>query len=97
MQKIDPNLPIWQLTVAELKEILSSSNQNQNKPKEKTSPSVKIEYVYGINGLAKLLGCSKSHASKLKSEGIFDEAIIQNGRKIIVNKDKALELFNNKD
>jgi hypothetical protein len=39
------------------------------------------------------LGCSKNHAGKLKSKGIFDEAIIQNGRKIIIDSEKALELF----
>ena len=56
----------------------------------------KKEYVYGINGLADLIGCSKTHASRLKSQGIFDEAIIQRGRKIIIDREKALELFNNK-
>ena len=69
-----------------------------------TEPSNKIEietvekkeYVYGINGLADLIGCSKTHASRLKSQGIFDEAIIQRGRTIIIDKEKALELFNNK-
>lgn len=57
----------------------------------------KNEHVYGIDGLARILGCSKSHASKLKGKGIFDKAIVQNGRKIIIDKEKALELFNKKD
>ena len=54
------------------------------------------KYVYGLSGLAKLLNCSKNHAGKLKSSGIFDEAIIQNGRKIIIDSEKALELFKNR-
>ena len=50
-------------------------------------------YEYGLKGLAKILGCSVSKASKIKSSGILDEAIIQNGRKIIIDSEKALELF----
>lgn len=57
----------------------------------------KNKHVYGIDGLARILGCSKSHASKLKGKGLFDKAIVQNGRKIIIDKEMALELFNKKD
>lgn len=68
----------------------------RNIPKYLIEVIEKKEYVYGINGLADLIGCSKTHASRLKSQGIFDEAIIQRGRKIIIDREKALELFNNK-
>ncbi len=83
--------PIWQLSVRELLEIIDNSTllKMPNEEIKKDAPN----YVYGISGLAKLLGCSKGHASKLKAEGLFDEAIIQNGRKIIIDSDKALELF----
>ncbi|WP_312356625.1 DUF3853 family protein [Empedobacter sp.] len=93
MDWMNPNTPIWQLTVGELKELLSSIS----KPiiTEENISDETIEYVYGLNGLAKILGCSKTHASRLKSTGLFDSAIIQNGRKIIIDKKKALELFNN--
>ena len=91
MNWIDPNTPIWQLTVGELKELLNSTTK-QPVPEKIIDTK---EYVYGLNGLAKILGCSKTHASRLKSTGLFDSAIIQNGRKIIIDKKKALELFNN--
>ncbi|MCC2590035.1 DUF3853 family protein [Chryseobacterium sp. MFBS3-17] len=88
----DYNKPIWQLTIGEFVEILDS-----RKPNIEEKPIIQNligdKYVYGLLGLAKLLGCSKNHAGKLKSKGIFDEAIIQNGRKIIVDAEKALELF----
>ncbi|WP_068597024.1 DUF3853 family protein [Vaginella massiliensis] len=85
------NKPIWQLTVGEFLELLNKNNSNNVEP-----PKTEKEYAYGINGLAMLLGCSKNYAWKLKSSGLFDEAIIQNGRKIIIDKEKALELFNKK-
>lgn len=85
------NKPIWQLTVGEFIELLNKNTHNDVQPAK-----IEKEYAYGINGLAMLLGCSKNYAWKLKSTGLFDEAIIQNGRKIIIDKEKALELFNNK-
>ena len=49
--------------------------------------------VYGIRGIADPLGCSRTYAQRLKSSGILDPAINQYGRKIICNKEKALEIF----
>ena len=91
----DFNKPIWQLTIRELVDILDSrSTKVEHAASELTDNRTK--YVYGLSGLADLLGCSKNHAGKLKGTGIFDEAIIQNGRKIIIDSEKALELFKNR-
>lgn len=83
MRKIDPATPIWQLTVEEFLEV---------------SKNVKYEkkYEYGLKGLAKILGCSVSKASEVKSSGILDDAIIQNGNIIIIDKEMALQLFGKK-
>lgn len=83
MKNINPKTPIWQLTVEEFLEV--SKNLNSEK-----------KYEYGLKGLAKILGCSVSKASEVKSSGILDKAIIQNGNIIIIDKDRALELFGNK-
>lgn len=83
MKNIDPQTPIWRLTVEEFLEV----------SKELASES---KYVYGLKGLAKMLGCSVSKASDIKSSGILNEAIIQNGNIIIIDKQKALELFGSK-
>ena len=80
MKEINPKTPLWQLTVEEFLEI--SKNLNSEK-----------KYVYGLKGLAKILGISISKASKIKSSGILDDAIIQNGNIIIIDIEKALELF----
>lgn len=80
MKEINPKTPLWQLTVEEFLEI--SKNLNSEK-----------KYEYGLKGLAKMLGISISKASKIKSSGILDDAIIQNGNIIIIDIEKALELF----
>lgn len=83
MKEIDPKTPIWQLTVGEFLEISSGVNSEK-------------KYEYGLKGLAKILGCSVSKASEVKSSGLLDEAIIQNGNIIIIDKEKALLLFGKK-
>lgn len=88
--------PIWQLTIGEFVELIDS--RISKKEEEVSVSDVSNEkYVHGLAGLAKILGCSKNHAGKLKSSGIFDDAIIQNGRKIIIDSEKALELFKDKN
>ena len=80
IMNIDPQTPLWKLTVEEFLEISKNLN-SENK------------YEYGLKGLAKILGCSVSKASEIKSSGILNEAIIQKGNIIIIDKKRALELF----
>ncbi|VFA44128.1 MULTISPECIES: DUF3853 family protein [Chryseobacterium group] len=80
MKNIDPKTPIWRLTVEEFLEVSKKINSEK-------------KYEYGLKGLAKMLGCSISKASEIKSSGLLDDAIIQNGNIIIIDKEKALALF----
>jgi hypothetical protein len=80
MKKIDPQTPLWKLTVEEFLEIIQTLNSENR-------------HEYGLKGLAKILGCSVSKASEIKSSGMLDEAIIQKGKIIIIDKQKVLELF----
>ena len=50
------------------------------------------KYEYGLKGLAKLLGCSVSKASEIKSSGILNNAIIQRGN--IIKKATHFSLYN---
>jgi 2,4-dienoyl-CoA reductase-like NADH-dependent reductase (Old Yellow Enzyme family) len=70
-------------TIAEMtaEEFLTLSSQTQEK-----------KYVYGIPGIAELFHCSKATANRIKASGKIDKAIVQIGRKIIVDVDLALEL-----
>ena len=80
MENITPQTPLCNLTVKEFLEISKNLNSENM-------------YEYGLKGLAKILGCSISKASKIKSSGILDDAIIQKRNIIIIDQKKALELF----
>lgn len=87
---INPHTPLWQLTVGEYKEL--------NKEIFATLLGRRAEkkYEYGLTGLAKVLGCSRSKASKIKSTGILDDAIWQDKRTIVVDREKVLEILREK-
>ena len=54
---------------------------------------IKKHYVYGLQGLCDLLGCSKATASRIKRSGVIDAAISQVGKIIVVDADLALDLI----
>jgi len=54
---------------------------------------VKKHYVYGLQGLCNLLGCSTATASRIKRSGVIDAAISQVGKIIVVDADLALDLI----
>lgn len=90
--------PLFQMTGEQLfnllKEVLdgeyTQSNQNLKEPLMDDK-----KLVYGIRGIANLFNCSISTANRIKKRGVIDEAIIQHGRTIIVDAEKALELLKN--
>lgn len=88
------NTPIWQLTVGEFLE-LQARHETAEFPQAKGS-ELPDRYVYGLAGLAALFGCSKRSAMNLKASGKIDKAIIQDGRKIVVDAALALELVKKK-
>lgn len=53
-------------------------------------------FVYGLDGICELFGCSKSTAERIKQSGVIDAAISQVNRKIVVDAELALQLFSNK-
>lgn len=89
MNNLDPNTPLFKLTLQELKSELMEEFQSQF-----LTLLSKKKYEYGIKGLAKILGCSRAKASKIKNSGVINEAIFQNGKIIIIDIEKALRLLN---
>ncbi len=85
------NTPIWQLTVGELISILDI--KIEEKINESSIDGTKKEYVYGIPGLARILGCGRTTAQKIKSSGKINDAIVQEGRNIIIDKQKVFEIL----
>jgi hypothetical protein len=51
--------------------------------------------VYGIDGLARLLNVSTATAMRMKKSGIFDPAISQIERTVVIDVQKALLLMHN--
>lgn len=94
--------PIWQMTGEEFIELLKmglhkspkQSIDNQTSTSNPTATgALENKYVYGIRGIANLLDCSISTANRIKKTGVLDDAIIQRGRTIMVDVEKALELL----
>ena len=90
------NKPLGALTVQELLDILAPliSRQQPTQPVSSEQTNDNKRYVYGLAGLARLLGCSIVTASRIKKSGVINKAISQVGRKIIIDADLALELLN---
>ena len=81
-----------EIVVMEQAQLLDTIKKAVNESSQSSSTNKKT-YVYGINGLAAILGCSRPTAQRIKSSGKLDGAISQTGRTIVVDVDKALELI----
>lgn len=58
-----------------------------------TDCSPQKHYIYGLKGLAQLLGCSLSTANRIKKSGVLNAAIVQRGKIIVIDSDLALDLL----
>ena len=84
------NTRIIDLTLGELLETVEERvkgyiHQTQKQPHDKN-------FVYGLKGLAKLLGCSKTTAARVKASGKYDAAITQIGALLIIDADEVLRI-----
>ena len=91
MNQLDLNKPLFQLTAGEFLLLLKESVSEQPKQEE-----AQKRLVYGIAGIAQIFNCSMTTANRIKASGRIDDAITQHGRIIVVDANKALQLFNNK-
>ena len=92
MEKIRDDMPLWQLSVNELKLIISKMFEEKFHVLEENGQKPTTR-VYGISGLADLLHCSKTKANQIKKLGLIDAAITQVGRKIVIDADLAIKLL----
>ncbi len=81
--------PIAMMTGEELCFLITKSVITAESSSPKTTS--KGNY-YGIEGIARVFGCSVPTANRIKKSGIIDKAITQIGRKIVVDADLALSL-----
>lgn len=82
---------IIDLTVEEFLELVERANKPAEPEVIDTTTNGK-RYVYGLNGIAELFGCSKTTAARLKKSGKIAAAIVQTGSLIIVDAELALKL-----
>lgn len=82
--------PIAMMTGEELIFLINNACERMNVTVSNTTKQKRI--FYGIEGIAKVFGCSVPTANRIKKSGVIDEAITQVGRKIVVDADLALEL-----
>lgn len=89
-QAITRNTPVTELTVGQLADYLRALD---GQAPSGSNPQEGKRYVYGLRGIMQLFGVSNVTAQRYK-RGLIKDAVSQNGRKIIVDVDRALELFN---
>lgn len=93
-------MPLWQMTgeqfVSLLKDALSICGNEVTNQEAAHVDDGSDKYAYGLDGLARLFGCSKPTANRIKQSGKIDKAIKQIGCKIIIDKALALELAGKK-
>lgn len=93
MSKIDLDTRLIDLTLRDVLDAVEERIRSvQADSKQPAQAANSRRYVYGLKGLAELLGCSKTTASRLKQSGKLDKAITQIGALIIVDADEVLRI-----
>lgn len=77
------------VTVDELATVIAEKLLNSTVNKER-------KMLNGIQGIMKIVQCSRSKATRLKASGILDDAITPVGKSFLLDADKALDLLKNK-
>ena len=78
--------PIAMMTGEELCFLIAKYVESTEKSTSQVAPKGNF---YGIEGIARVFGCSVPTANRIKKSGIIDKAITQIGRKIVVDADLA--------
>ena len=89
---MDLDRPLWQLTVGEFMELASRITRRESAGSDDL-PACDENMVYHLDGIARLLGCSKTTVHEYRKQGWIEPAIKQVGRKIICDARLALKLF----
>ena len=82
---------IIDLTVAQLAEVIDRAVE-ESLARRQTQDSTP-RFVHGIKGIATIFGVSERQARYIKSSGVINKAIRQQGRTIITDAHMALQLF----
>lgn len=90
------DLPIGLMTGEQFLTLMSAAyaNRQESQPQQVTVTDVSDgnKYAYGISGICEIFGCSKPTAQRMKKSGVLNDAIVQSGRTIVIDRLKALAL-----
>lgn len=91
------NKAVLLMNGAELLELLHQVKGTEVKEEKKQSslndyPDLP-QFITGIKELARRLGISASTVNRIKAEGLLDDAIFQNGKTVIFDTYKVLEIL----
>jgi hypothetical protein len=64
-----------------------------SEPDKEVDDQTKKHFVYGLKGLASLLGCSVATAARIKKSGTIDAAISQCGKIIVIDADLCIDIM----
>ena len=97
MNGFDSSKPIYTLTVGEFFQMMEEFVQKTAHAGETLESDAEYKptgrLVYGLAGIAELFHVSHKTAQYYKDH-VIQEAVRQNGRKIVTDVDRALKLFN---
>ena len=85
------NKRIIDMTVGEFLEVLI--NASKSSLFESDTKQKEPQFVYGVAGFAQLLNCSIPTANRKIKSGRFDKATHRDGRKLVFNIRKVLEIM----
>ena len=88
---VDDNTPVSMLTVGQLRKALFPDYEKARTGSDKPTVPEK-RYVYGLTGIRGLFNVSIPTALRLKNT-ILREAVSQQGRVIVCDVEKAMQLF----
>lgn len=92
MSNYNLNTRVIDLTLGDLLDAVEARVKQATSSKTEADHQSDKHFVYGLRGLARLLGCSKTTAARLKASGKYDEAITQIGALLIIDADEVLRI-----
>ena len=91
--KINDATRIIDLTVGQLEVLIRSWVRSEEASAKADDDRQDKRHVYGLKGLAKLLGCSTTSACKINTSGIIEPALTRLGNLLIYDSDMVLDLI----
>lgn len=85
--------PIFQMTGGEFMQLMKHA-QPPMEATEKQDLSTG-EFISGISGLARFLGCGRTKASEYRKSGLLEDATYDIGKKLFFHKEKVKEILKN--